>query len=469
MDITEANHVPDAPEELPEDPDDLVEGAEDDDEELEPKDTYDFDGLVHAYNVRWNREFPWPAVQTLNRRRARLFLLIASLHAGNWHAETLYDRLGGRQHGLAFYTRLDDGQRAFMCRQYGRPKPHALAAVPPEVFEEGQGEPWQLIATYHGPELFEENWNEQVSALPLDSFLTIHVAGAGECALRVRDEKLKLIKIGEDGTQTVTALGRLGAGDDPLALAVRAVPDLFTFDPHAAVDITTDAPFAVADAIRFSADVDRDLAGWLNEDFFTDEEQNLLGPLDSNLVPVMFRINGVPHFAAQVDDDWALVPVERRYRVPSPVTNRTFISVSYDYDGGGYSSGRGFEAIAEIRPGLNIAWEDYSDEAWDREMTLSRTPLPEFAASHLPYRFRDRILAAVRGEEDRFAGHAWGEDPEIATNLGDDEKWYDVNTPEINFDLHDAEGVRFLAALGRPHPDGHDESPPTPTEPNSCG
>ncbi|MEU8055214.1 hypothetical protein [Microbispora bryophytorum] len=283
------------------------------------------------------------------------------------------------------------------------------------------------------------------------------VSGGGECALRIRDDILELATAGKDDTQTLTALGQLNPGDDPLALALRAIPDLLTFDPYAAVDITTDAPFAVADAIRFGTDLDRDHRGdRLDKDFFTSEEDSLLDILDSNLVPVMFRINAIPHFAARADGKWTLVPVEPCYGFPSPVTNRTFIKVSYDYDGGGYSSGSGFEAIAEIRPGLNIAWEDYSDEAWDRQMTLSYTPLPEFAAAHLPYRFSDRILAAVLGEEDRFPDHAWGEDPEVETNLGDDEKWYIVDHPEIDFERHDPEGVRFLTALALSGTGGHD-------------
>ncbi|MEV4460824.1 hypothetical protein [Microbispora sp. NPDC049633] len=69
----------------------------------------------------------------------------------------------------------------------------------------------------------------------------------------------------------------------------------------------------------------------MNEEFFADEEESLLAILDGNMVSVMFRINGVPHFAARADGDWVLLPVERLYRFPFPVTNRTFISVSFDY------------------------------------------------------------------------------------------------------------------------------------------
>jgi hypothetical protein len=371
-----------------EEPEDTLEDedGEPDDDDFEPDDENDFDDLVDAFTVRWgdDEESRRHPVQTLNMRRARQFLLTALKASGTRYGEpAFHDLLLDRGHGLAFYAGTEYGRRELLCRHYGGPTPRLLPAVPPEILEGGWGEPWRLIATYQGPELFDESWNEQVSTLPLESFLTVHVSDSGECALRIRNEILELVRAGKDGTQTVTALGRLGSGDDPLALALQAVPDLLTFDPHTAVDITTDAPFAVADAIRFSADLNRhDGKDKLNEDFFTDEEDCLLSVLDSNLVPVMFRVNGVPHFAAQVEGDWVLVPVEARYRFPSPVTNRTFISVSFDYDGGGYSSGKGFEAIAEIRPGLNIAWEDYSDEAWDREMTLSRTPLPEFAASH---------------------------------------------------------------------------------------
>ncbi|MEN3540030.1 hypothetical protein AAH991_33315 [Microbispora sp. ZYX-F-249] len=406
-----------------------------------------------AFSVRWDDASPWPAVQTLNRRRARQFLLAVSESTVTAHGEqAFHDGLLARGHGLAFYTRIAYGRREFACRHYGGPEPRLLPAVPPDLLPEPWSEPWRLVATYRGPELFDEDWAERVSALPLESFLTVHVDGEGERGLRVSDRTLELVRIGTDGERTVTALGRLRAKDDPLAVALRAVPDLLAFDPYAAVDITADTPFAVADAIRFSADLDRaDAEARVDEEFFADEEESLLEILDGNLVPVMFRINGVPHFAARADGEWVLVPVERLYRFPSPVTNRTFISVSFDYDGGGYSSGGGFETIAEIRPGLNIAWEDYSDEAWDREMTLSREPLPEFAAGHLPYRFSDRIIAVALGGEYRFPDDLWGhecEESEVETNLGDDEKWYVVETPQLGFERHDPEGVRFLAALG---------------------
>lgn len=58
-----------------EDPDDLAED-EDEDDELEPDAEDDFHDLVDAFTVRWSAEgSPWPALQTLNARRARQFLL----------------------------------------------------------------------------------------------------------------------------------------------------------------------------------------------------------------------------------------------------------------------------------------------------------------------------------------------------------------------------------------------------------
>ena len=69
---------------------------------------------------------------------------------------------------------------------------------------------------------------------------------------------MELVRIREDGEKTITSLGRLGPGDDPLAFTLEAAPGLLTLDPHAAVDITTSSPYALADAVRLGTAPDRD-------------------------------------------------------------------------------------------------------------------------------------------------------------------------------------------------------------------
>ncbi len=340
-----------------------------------------------------------------------------------------------------------------LCRHYGGPAPRLLPAVPPEVLEASWGHEWRLAAIYQGPALFHGDWRDQqdyVSALPLRSFLAVHIAGAGEFALRTRGGVLELIRSGPEGAGTVTALGRPEPDDDPLAFALRIVPDLLTFSPDATVDITSDTPHAVADAIRFSADLgparERDALPHaddrLEDGFWRGEEERLLGYF-GNLVPLTVRVNGVPHFAADLDGDQVLVPVTGEGRFPSPVLNRTFLSIGYDYDGGGSSSGPGFETIGEIRPALNVSWGDFAEEMWDRSLTLSRDGLPEFAARRLQRsEFSGRLLDGVLGGPEAPAE----EDFEVY-EVDDEAAHYAFGVPELGFEPRGDEGIRFLHAL----------------------
>ncbi|SNT57541.1 hypothetical protein SAMN05216276_10679 [Streptosporangium subroseum] len=445
----ESEEPKDPPEEADDEPEDEDEDEDDD------EDDDDFDDLVDAFTARWgdDKESRRPPVQTLNKRRARQFLLTALKTTSTRYGEpAFHDLLLARGHGLAFYTRLDYGQREFLCRHYGGPTPRLLPAAPPEILEEPWKEEWKLVSTYEGPALLGWNWKEQVSALPLESFLTVHAAGSGEYALRIRDEILELVRTGEGIPKTVTTLGPLTADDDPLALALQAVPDLLTFDPHTAVDITTDALFAVADTIRLSADPNRrEMIDSLNQDdldFFEVEEDVLIGYFD-NLVPLRLRVNGILHFAARLDDSWALIPVNNDASFPTPVLTRTFLSISYDFDGGGISSGPGFETIGEIRPGLNVSWGDFQEEMWDRPLTLARGDLPKFAVEELTgFRFGRHILNSLLGVEDELPETDLDDDEELdETDLDDEERYYDFDEPEIGFEPRSEEGLRFLNAL----------------------
>ncbi|WP_405393420.1 hypothetical protein [Microbispora hainanensis] len=395
---------------------------------------------------------PWPAVQTLNTWRARQFLLTTFKTSGSSYNEpAFYDLLLNRGHELAFYARTEDGRRELVCRHYGGPAPRLLPAEPPDVLEASWGKDWKLVATYRGAALFGESGKRQVSALPLQSFLTVHVSGIGQYGLRTRNKTVELIRIEEDGTTTITCLGRLGPGDDPLALAVEAVPGLLTLDPHTAVDITTDSPYALADAVRLDTAPDRDeMIHLVHEDdldFFEGEEEELVGYFD-NLVPLRLRVNGLLHFAAEVGGEWTLVPV-RADSFPTPVLTRTFLSIGYGYDGGGYSSGSGHETIGEIRPGLNVSWGDFKEEIWDRTLTLARGDLAAFAAEHLErLEFGRRILDSLLGTQ--------GDSSETDRDEDDDpdEEWdYDFNAPDIGFEPRSEEGRRFLNALLEAYPE----------------
>jgi hypothetical protein len=440
------------PEDLSEDLDDLPGDEEDDD-----TDEDDLDDLVDGFTVNWTDEAsPWPAVQTLNARRARQFLLTTFKTSGSRHSESaFYDLLLARGYHLAFYARAEHGRRELLCRHYGGPAPRLLPAVPPEVLETSSwGEDWELIATYRGAELFSGDWKEQVSTLSLESFLTVHVSGTGEYGLRTRNKTVELVRIGEDGKQTVTALGRLGPGDDPLTLALQAVPDLLTFDPHTAVDITTDAPHALADTVRLSTDPDRDeMIDLLHEDdldFFEGEEEELVSYFD-NLVPLRLRVNGLLHFAARLDSDWVLFPVQPG-SFPAPVLTRTFLSIGYEYDGGGYSSGSGHETIGEIRLGLNVSWGDFREEMWNRTLTLAHGDLAAFAAKHVGrLDFGRRILDSLLRGENASSQTDLNEDDDS------DEKWYyNFDDPEIGFQPRSEEGLRFLNTLLEGYPEGSD-------------
>ncbi|MEV4322395.1 hypothetical protein AB0J37_09215 [Microbispora rosea] len=389
---------------------------------------------------------PWPAVQTLNTWRARQFLLTTFKTAGSGHNEpAFYDLLLKHGYELAFYAWTEHGRRELVCRHYGGPAPRLLPAEPLHVLEASWGKEWKLVATYRGAALFGESGKQQVSALPLQSFLTVHVSGAGEYGLRIRNRTVELIRFMENGEKTISSLGRLGPGDDPLPLALEAVPGLLTFDPHAAVDITTDSPYALADAVRLGTPPDRDemihLAYEDDLGFFGSEEEELVGYCD-NLVPLRLRVNGLLHFAAEVGGEWALVPV-RADSFPTPVLTRAFLSIGYNYDGGGYSSGSGHETIGEIRPGLNVSWGDFKEEMWDRTLTVAHGDLAAFAAEHLgQLEFGHRILGSLLGARGDSSG----------TGRDEDEDWdYDFNVPDIGFEPRSEEGLRFLNALLETH------------------
>ncbi|SIS10850.1 hypothetical protein SAMN05421833_12834 [Microbispora rosea] len=392
------------------------------------------------------RVTPWPAVQTLNTRRARQFLLTTFKTSGSSYNEpAFYDLLLKHGYKLAFYARTEDGRRELVCRPYGGPAPRLLPAEPPDVLEASWGKEWKLVATYRGAALFGESGKQQVSALPLQSFLTVHVSGIGEYGLRTRNKTVELIRIGEDGEKTITSLGRLGPDDNPLTLALEAAPGLLTLNPHTAVDITTDSPHALADAVRLGTAPDRDemihLAYEDDLDFFDGEEEELVSYFD-NLVPLRLRVNGLLHFAAEAGGEWALAPV-RADSFPTPVLTRTFLSIGYNYDGGGYSSGSGHETIGEIRPGLNVSWGDFKEEMWDRALTVARGDLAAFAAEHLgQLEFGRRILDSLFGTQGDSSKTSRDEDD------GSDEEWdYDFDAPDIGFQPGSEEGLRFLNAL----------------------
>ncbi|MET8288372.1 hypothetical protein ABZV80_24390 [Streptomyces sp. NPDC005132] len=243
----------------------------------------------------------------------------------------------------------------------------------------------------------------------------------------------------------VTVLGTPEPGSDPLALALAAVPDLLTFPPTAAVDISTSARHAVADAVRFTSSPEKNT--WENlygEDWDDDEcaNEDLIRRHD-DLTPLLLDINRTPHLADLVDGDWVMIPVNDE----EIQLNRSFLTVLYDFEGGGISSGRGSLSIGEIRPGLNAYWEDFSEENWNRGLTLSRQDLVDFAVEQVgDSRFEVNIVHALIGGLDEI--------PEVGLE-GDLENYEDVEA-FTDFEPDEDEGLRFLRTLGDRY---GDESP----------
>ncbi|MEU6370372.1 hypothetical protein ABZ876_32800 [Streptomyces sp. NPDC046931] len=395
-----------------------------------------------------NADISWPPLQRLNPRRARQFLL-ATLYDKDPAELRWNDQLLVRGHALAFYAGTGPDPRELIIRHYRGARPRILPVQPPHTLGEGD-DAYMLVATYDGPALFGEGWRHAVSTMPLESLLTICVSPVEgeetEYALCVRDGALQLLKDEGPAQDAVTVLGTYEPGSDPLALALAVVPDLLTFPPTAAVDISTSAPHAVADAIRFTASPAKntweELYGedWddyecANEDFIRRHE---------DLTPLRLDINGTPHLAADTaDGDWVVIPVDDE----EIQLNRSFLTVSYDFEGGGISSGRGSQSIGEVRPGLNAYWEDFSEENWDRELTLSRGDLVGFAVEQVGNsRFVANIVHALIGGLD--------ETPGVALD-GHLENYEDI-VAFAGFEPDDEEGLRFLRALGDHY---GDESP----------
>ncbi|GAA3796522.1 hypothetical protein ACFS5L_02415 [Streptomyces phyllanthi] len=162
-----------------------------------------------------------------------------------------------------------------------------------------------------------------------------------------------------------------------------------------------------------------------------------------DLTPLLLDINSIPHLAATVDGDWVVIPVgDEEVRL-----NRGFLGVSYDFDGGGISSGQGSRTVGEIRPGLNAYWEDFSEENWDRDLTLSRGDLVGFAVEQVGASpFAANVVHALIGGLDDI--------PEVGLegDLGD----YEDVEAFADFEPDGEEGLRFLRALGDRY---GDESP----------
>ncbi|MET7352935.1 hypothetical protein [Streptomyces mirabilis] len=380
----------------------------------------------------------WPPVQRLNARRARQFLLASVYDRGpgelRWN-----DQLLVRGHALAFYASAGPDPRELIIRHYGGPQPGVLPKQPPQTM--GHDDAYRLVAIYDGPSLFGKGWRHAVSTMPLESFLTVCVTPVDgeetEYALCVRDGVLHLLKDQVPAEDAVTVLGTPEPGSDPLALALAAVPDLLTFPPTAAVDISTSAPHAVADAVRFTSSPEKNT--WENlygEDWDDDECANEdLFRRHDDLTPLLLDINRTPHFAATVDGDWVMIPVDDE----EIQLNRGFLTVLYDFEGGGNSSGRGSLSIGEIRPGLNAYWEDFSEENWNRGLTLSRQDLVGFAVEQVgDSRFEANIVHALIGGLDEI--------PEVGLE-GDLENYEDVEA-FTDFEPDEDEGLRFLRTLG---------------------
>ncbi|MGW9022700.1 hypothetical protein ACWGQ5_00380 [Streptomyces sp. NPDC055722] len=381
----------------------------------------------------------WPPVQRLNARRARQFLL-ASLYDRDPAELRWNDQLLVRGHALAFYAGAGPDPRELIIRHYGGPQPGILPVQPPQTVGEDE-DAYRLVAIYDGRALFGKGWRHAVSTMPLESFLTVCVSPVGgeeaEFALCVRDGVLQVLKDQGAAQDAVTVLGTFEPGSDPLALALAAVPDLLTFPPTAAVDISTSAPYAVADAIRFTSSPGKntweDLYGEDWEDYeFANED---LIRRHADLAPLRLDINSTPHLAATADGDWVVIPMDDE----EIQLNRGFLTVSYDFEGGGISSGRGSQSIGEIRPGLNVYWEDFSEENWNSDLTLSSQDLIDFAVEQVDAsRFGVNVVHALIGGLDEI--------PEIVLE-GDLENYEDV-TAFADFEPDDEEGLRFLRTLG---------------------
>ncbi|MDX2817711.1 hypothetical protein PV410_35150 [Streptomyces sp. PA03-5A] len=401
------------------------------------------DDAFDAFPLRYeDADVPWPVVQRLNARRARQFQLVSTLERDP--AELGFnDRLLARGHSLAFYAGACSDRRELLVRHYGGPWPRILPSKPPQALEGWDGE-YRLVATYAGGSLFGENWQYGVSTMPLESFLTVHVQPAEgeetEYALRVHDGVLELLKDQDSAPEAVTVLGAVEAGADPLAVALAAVPDLLAVPPTAAVDITTTTPHAVADAIRFTSSPGgntwEDLYGQDWDDY--EDQCRARFRRHDDLIPLRLDINGTPHLAGMVDGDCVVIPVDRKDIEPS----RVFLSVSYDFDGGGIFSGQGSQSVGEIRPGLNAYWEDFTEENWDRGLILSRGDLVDFATELLlGSMFQANVVHTLIGGLDAV--------PEVSLQ-GDLEHYEDVEA-FVDFEPHDEEGLRLLRALRDAH------------------
>ncbi|MFJ3714237.1 hypothetical protein [Streptomyces sp. NPDC090057] len=386
-----------------------------------------------------NADVSWPPVQRLNPRRARQFLL-ATVYDGDPAELRWHDQLLVRGHGLAFYAGVGPNARELIIRHYGGPRPRILPVQPPQTLGEGD-DAYKLVAIYEGPVLFGKGWPHAVSTMPLESFLTVWVSPVdgeeAEYALCVRDGVLQLLKDQGPAQDAMTVLGSYEPGSDPVALAVAVVPGLLTFPPTAAVDISTSAPHAVADAIRFTASPAKNTWAELYGEDWDDYEcanEDFIRRHD-DLTPLRLDVNGTPHLAATVDGDWVVIPVDDE----EIQLNRGFLAVLYDFEGGGISSGRGSQSIGEVRPGLNAYWEDFSEENWDRDLTLSRGDLVSFAVEQAGgSRFVANIVHALIG--------GLGEAPEPA--LEGDLENYEHVTVFAGFEPDDGEGLTFFRALG---------------------
>lgn len=386
-----------------------------------------------------NADVSWPPVQRLNPRRARQFLL-TTVYDRDPAELRWYDQLLVRGHALAFYAGAGPDPRELIIRHYGGPRPSVLPVQPPQILGEGD-DAYRLVAIYEGPALFGKGWRHAVSTMPLESFLTVCVSPVdgeeAEYALCVRDGVLQLLKDQGPARDAVTVLGTYEPGSDPVALALAVVPDLLAFPPTATVDISTSAPHTVADAIRFTASPAKNTWEGLYGEDWDDYEcanEDFIRRHD-DLIPLRLDVNGTPHLAAAVDGDWVVIPVDDE----EIQLNRGFLDVLYDFEGGGISSGRGSQSIGEVRPGLNAYWEDFSEENWDRDLTLSRGDLVNFAVEQAgSSRFVANIVNALIGGLD--------ETPEVA--LEGDLEHYERVTVFAGFEPDDGEGLTFFRALG---------------------
>lgn len=270
------------------------------------------------------------------------------------------------------------------------------------------------------------------------SILTVRIsATAGEdvgYALRLREEFIELVKHQESGPEAITVLGTVAPGSDALRIAFDAAPDLLTFPPTAAVNITTNAPDTVADGIRFTSSPESNRL----EDLFGDDgdEVERLGSVD-DLTPLRVRINRRLHFAAKLEDQWVIIPMTMDGSCPVPLLDREFISISYFFDSGwGIGSGSGLEMIGEIRPGLNVYWDNFDGETYN--LGVLRSDLVDFASGHVHWsKFEGNVVDNLIGGLDDIS----------ETDLEDDPEDYDEVTVSCNFNLHGEEGVRFLHGL----------------------